>query len=71
MQLADGKPIESSSKRIDAAKKFLEEFEIQIGGPTVALLEQLDAGTLTPASTELLAHLLGAQVSKARAALEN
>ncbi|MEL6106756.1 MAG: hypothetical protein AAFU85_11985 [Planctomycetota bacterium] len=70
-RLAKGKTLDSSASRIKAAKAFLTEFDIQLAGPTVSLLEAHEQGKLSGVNTELLAHLLAAQVAQARKALEN
>ena len=70
-KLGAGTEIEDADKRIVDAEAFLSESGIQLSGLVQSLLPQHKAGDLNPVRTELLAHLIVADMKKAKAALTN
>ena len=60
-----------AAKRIEVAEGVVEEFQIKSSGLVHSLLTQHKAGTLTAVRTELLAHLINAEMKEAEAALAN
>ena len=70
-KLGAGTPIEGADKRIADAEAFLNESGLQLSGLVQLLLPQHKAGDLNPVRTELLAHLIVADMKKAEAALIN
>ena len=63
--------IEDTAKRIANAEAFLNEYGIQPGGLVASLLIKHKSGNLSPASTELLAQLIVADMTKAEKSLGN
>ena len=68
-KLQAGIQVEGVDKRITEAEAFLNDTGIQLTGLVAFLLPQHKAGTLSPVGTELLAHLIVADMEKAKAAL--
>tara|TARA_R110002072_G_C7945043_1_gene532779 strand:- start:52 stop:561 length:510 start_codon:yes stop_codon:yes gene_type:complete len=68
-KLQAGTQVEGVDKRITEAEAFLNDTGIQLTGLVASLLPQHKAGTLSPVGTELLAHLIVADMKKTKAAL--
>lgn len=70
-KLRAGTPLEGADKRIADAEAFLNESGFEFSGLVQSLLPQHKAGDLNPVRTELFAHLIAADMKKAKAALTN